>query len=348
MPDQTERYGWLIRLVRIVQIGLWALLGLAMIATIGKGVLSVLEGSDWLSLAPWVLAFVTEVVLVGWVFLVGGVLRVIIASEVGVSQCAGRLARVEALLENVSRGSERLIELSSLSDQAKSLIFRERELEALHEVINEDLMRQDYKTAAALVDSIEMKFGYADEAARLREEIETSRKATIEEKIDAAVRRVQSVIDKRDWDRATRETQRLRRLFPDNAKVQSLPERIETARTAQKRRLLQAYDEAAIKNDVERGVVLLKELDQYLTPQEAAALAESARGVFRAKLSNLGVQFAICVTDQQWAKAVATGEEIIRSFPNSRMAHEVRAKMDQLRSLAMTAASNARKPNAGQ
>jgi hypothetical protein len=95
---------------------------------------------------------------------------------------------------------------------------------------------------------------------------------------------------------------------------------------------LKQYDEAVKRNDVDYSIQLLKELDMYLPPQEAAALEESARGVFRAKLHNLGVQFAINVTDKQWAKAVATGEEIMMEFPNTRMAQEVREKMDLLRS----------------
>ena len=106
------------------------------------------------------------------------------------------------------------------------------------------------------------------------------------------------------------------------------------ARTGHKRSLLQAYGEAVRKNDVDKSIELLRELDRYLTPQEAAALEESVRGVFKAKLHNLGVQFAISVTDQQWADAVATGEEIIREFPNTRMAQEVREKMGLLRSRA--------------
>jgi outer membrane protein assembly factor BamD (BamD/ComL family) len=63
-------------------------------------------------------------------------------------------------------------------------------------------------------------------------------------------------------------------------------------------------------------------------------MEESARGVFRAKLHNLGVQFAICVTDQRWAEAIEVGEQIISEYPNTRMASEVRSKMDQLRARA--------------
>jgi len=196
------------------------------------------------------------------------------------------------------------------------------------------MIKQDYTTAAALIDGLETRFGYADEAARLREEMEQTKRATLEEKIDAAVGRIQQIIDQRNWSLAMRESRRILRLFPENPKVASLPERIERARARHKRELLQEYGEAVRKNDVDRSIDLLKELDLYLTPQEGAALQESARGVFKAKLHNLGVRFAIAVTDQQWAEAVRTGEEIIQEFPNSRMATEVRQKLDVLRGRA--------------
>ena len=340
MTRRTGRFEWIAKLARIWLIGAMVLAGLALVATVGKTVAVAMESPTWTSLAPWVLAIVAEILMVEWVFVIYGMVAVLISNEQAVNQGAGRLARVEALLENISSSSKRLIELGSVSDQSKGLIFREREMEAIREVIHEDLMRRDYKAAEALIDGIEKKFGYADEAARLRKELEAGREATVEENIDAAIDRVRVVIERRDWARATRETQRLLRMFPDNVKVKAMPQRIVSARTEHKRKLLQAYDDAVRKNDVELGVSLLKELDQYLAPQEAAALAESARGVFRAKLHNLGVQFAMLVTDQQWAKAVATGEEIVRDFPNSRMSHEVQAKMDQLRSLAAAVVSN--------
>jgi hypothetical protein len=200
-------------------------------------------------------------------------------------------------------------------------------------------MRQDYQTANAIIDSAERNFGYVDEAKRLREEVEASRNESLDEKIDAAIERIKQIILEKDWARAIREAHRLIRLFPDREKVTHLPKRIEAARTSHKRELLQAYGEAVSRNDVDAGIGLLRQLDAYLTPQEAAALEESARGVFRAKLHNMGVEFALRVTEQQWDKALATGREIIDEFPNSRMAQEVREKLPQLRSRAQQQAT---------
>ena len=69
----------------------------------------------------------------------------------------------------------------------------------------------------------------------------------------------------------------------------------------------------------------------YLTPNEGLALQEAARDVFRNKLHSLGVQFSLAVSEKQWAKALETGQQIIHDFPNSRMAEEIREKVDVLR-----------------
>jgi hypothetical protein len=78
---------------------------------------------------------------------------------------------------------------------------------------------------------------------------------------------------------------------------------------------------------VDKGIEILRELDQYLTKNEAAALEESARGVFRTKLHNMGLQFSLAVTEHNWRDALALGRQIMEEFPNSRMASEVRERI---------------------
>ncbi len=91
--------------------------------------------------------------------------------------------------------------------------------------------------------------------------------------------------------------------------------------------------------------ISLRELDTYLTPTEGLALKESASSVFRTKLHNLGVQFALAVTEKKWAGALEAGQQIVRDFPNSRMSHEIRSKMDILQARARQTAK-ARKQQA--
>lgn len=291
----------------------------------------------FLAAAPYLLVVLGLLLALLWMWIVYSRIRLTEQSLAGGQDVGNRLGRLEALLEDLAKSARKQAELAALSDHAKALIFRDREIDAIREAIQEDLIRQDYRSAAALIDTVETRMGHVEEAARLRAEVEASRKATIQERVNHAIARVEKCIEQKDWARATREAQRLARVATENSKVASLPQHIEAARTRHKRDLLQVYGEAVKKNDVDHGIELLKELDRYLTPQEADALQESARGVFRAKLHMLGVQFSIKVAEGQWPEAVSVGQEIVREFPNTRMAEEVRQKMDSLKARASAA-----------
>ncbi|GAF72838.1 unnamed protein product, partial [marine sediment metagenome] len=98
-----------------------------------------------------------------------------------------------------------------------------------------------------------------------------------------------------------------------------------------KKILLTAWDDAVKRQDTDRSLEILRELDLYLTPNEGLALQEAARDVFRNKLHNLGVQFSLAISEKRWGEAVETGEQIMHDFPNSRMAEEIREKWNILK-----------------
>lgn len=340
MPEETGRFEWVTRVARLVFVGTLALLMISLMASVAMVILTMtrpagdpeagtLGGTESML---WVVLVTAELLALMWSVVIYGLVRILATSQGAMAGLSSRVHRVETLLDEASSGIKELAELAPLSDRAKRLLHRDREVEALREATHEDIIRQDYKRAEDLADTIETELGYADEAAELRTEIAKSRDATVEEKIDLAIARVDDLCNNHKWARALRETQRVLRLFPDNPKVAALPDRIMAARNDVKRQLLQSYGEAVRKNDVDAGVKLLQELDTYLTPQEGAALQESARGVFKARLHNLGVQFAICVSDNRWQDAIEAGDAIIAEFPNSRFAQEVREKMQLLRS----------------
>ena len=333
MPDQRGRFEWVAMLGRIALVvsAIVLLAGLLVAVWLASG----LYARNGLEPAlPLILAAAQALAGLVWLAVIYGLVVMATSVEQAASLSASRLARVETLLDQLVTNSSTLIDLSSLTDQAKRLVYREHEAEAFGEAVHRDLARQDFDAALSRIDEVARLGGYASEVQQLRQDVEASRSSTQGEQVQAAVARVQQVIDRREWARARREAAELMRRYSQDANVQSLEERIEAARNQRKRDLLQQYGEAVRKHDIDRGIVLLRELDGYLSPQEGAALAESARGVFRAKLHNLGVQFAICVTDQRWGQAVRTGEEIIHEYPNSRMAQEVREKMDLLKARA--------------
>jgi len=313
-------------------------LALAITLTVAHGVAGQLDEPNALGIAACVLAVLGEVTL-GMLVVAGyGYVLTRIRGQQILERIGGNLRGLESVLVASQDQLKRLTDLGSLSDEAKGLIYHEREIEAMQEVIHSCLLRQDYAHAEQLVDRISEQFDPRGEADRLRAAVAASREASEKDKLNAAVGRVREIIKQRNWERAGREAQRLVDAYPDNATVGRLSQEIAEARNQHKRELLHAYDRAVTRNEVDRSIDLLKALDHYLTPQEADAMRESARGVFRAKLHNLGVQFAIAVADEMWAAAVKTGEEIIRDFPNSRMAVEVNQKLESLRQLASAGA----------
>jgi len=336
MATSKGRFEWVGRVALVGLVATIALLALSVVATVALTVMSFAEILDWPATEPWALVLLTvgELAVLLWGLVLYGLVRTVLSNESAVRSTAIQLQRLETVFSAQAEATEKLVDLASLSDRAKSLIYREREIETIREVIHHDLMKQDYDTAKALIDSLETQLGYTDEAARLRETLSQSRRTSFDEKIDAAVARVQDIVNQRNWARAMRESKRLNSLFPENEQIASLPARVESAYVRYKRKLLQDYGDAVRKKDIDQSIELLTELDKYLTKQEAAALEESARGVFRARLHNLGVQFAISATDSNWTQALEVGRQIIGEYPNTRMAHEVEGKLDLLQARA--------------
>jgi len=227
-----------------------------------------------------------------------------------------------------------IAEQSRLSDLARSILSREQERDLIRRAFNESLIGGDFEAAYYFADTLENRHGYKQEAERLRRELAAMRQTAEQRYISESVDRVNQMLGEHEWEKSRVEVERLTKLYPEDEEIQQLPERLRQRRTEHKRRLLKAWDESVQRNEIDRGIALLRELDQYLTPNEAAALEESARGVFRAKLHNMGVQFSLAVTEKNWGTALQIGQDIVSEFPNSRMAAEVLEHLDTLKSRA--------------
>ncbi len=227
-----------------------------------------------------------------------------------------------------------IAENSSLSEWAKRLVYREKDFEFLREQIHSAIIKQDWDAAQHLIRSVDTEFGYHEEAARFREDLERARKATTEERITAVLARFDKLCDEEKWEQALKDCKRLQALFPEDPRIAALPGEIEIRRQEHKQKLLQDYEEAVRNEDIERAHRLLFSLDLYLVPKEAEALKESARTVFRARLEQIKTRFTIAVSYKQFHNAIAAGEQILREFPNSGYAHEIAKLMPVLRERA--------------
>jgi hypothetical protein len=161
--------------------------------------------------------------------------------------------------------------------------------------------------------------------------VDEYRNATQDERIDKAIAQVEKLFDGCQWVKASLQIESLIRANPDSEKMKTLRQRLVERKEERKRILLAAWDDAVTQQETDRSLEILRELDMYLTPNEALALQEAAKDVFRTKLHNLGVQFALAVSDKHWNSALEIGQQIVKDFPNSRMSVEIREKLGVLR-----------------
>jgi hypothetical protein len=241
------------------------------------------------------------------------------------------LLDLQELLRGQQSKLSEIAENVQLSDATKSIARREKERKALHEAIQDETLRGNWDAAYYLVDELEKRFGYRAEAIKLREEIDTWRGRAKEQRLLQAVKQIDAAVDAHDWRRARLLAAQVQQVFPDDSRATNLDLRIRDAFERRKQALLDTWREHLKNHQIEKGLETLKELDHYLSAQEAQDLREPARALFRERLQNLGAQFTTAYKQKQWDVAITTGERIRAEFPTSKMAEEVRPLMDSIR-----------------
>ena len=226
--------------------------------------------------------------------------------------------------------NERLL----LSETAKRIAYRHEDIDLLRSTIKTDIEKKDFDAALVLVNEIGTTYGHKEEAEEYREQIIASRTAEMEQKVTKALTSLDELLDKHDFEQAAKAALKIQRLYSESPQARDVQRKVTHAREQYKHDLEREFLEAAKIDNVDRAIELLKELDKYLTEEEAEPFRETARGVIGKQRENLGVQFKIAVHDKEWLRAVSVGEQIIREFPNTRMADEVRSRLDLLRERA--------------
>jgi len=227
-----------------------------------------------------------------------------------------------------------LVANSEISDAARSIAHRAKEREALRVAIREEVAIEDWELSYSLLDEMERRFGDTQETTSLREQVDAARQEQVDTQIAQAVALVEEYCDGQAWDKATAEAGRLQKVFGNHERINRLPELVIERRAAYKQGLLEQWDEALSRKDIDGGIDILHLLDPYLSVEEAKEIEQSARGVFHEKLMNMRVQFSLAVKEKRWTDAVQVGQSIINEYPNSRMAKEVAETMDALRTRA--------------
>lgn len=302
------------------------------------GILAVIAGVI-LAVAPWVdptIAGKLAMVIAGAVCAVAGLMlllavSVLIKVESNTYRLHNQVLDIQEMFKRHFELLAKIAENTAISDAAKSLTNRHEEWESVQAAIRGDIRAERWDAAMFLVDGLEQRFGATDEIKSLRLEVTTERTEAMRRRFDQASRVIEELLNQCAWDRAEHEIERLQRALPDEPGVSRLETLLNEKRAARKSKLHADWKNAVAREDVDESIRILGELDSYLTRDEAKALEESARNVFRAKLMQLGMQFRFAVKEQRWRDALEIGVQIMEEFPNSRMSQEVSEAMDGLR-----------------
>ena len=277
----------------------------------------------------WLFALVAS----GLIFLIALLVMLARVSRIAstLNENSARLEEASKAMESIRDGLLQINHTSRISEAAKAIAFREDDKRSLREAVFERLKQNDFNGAYEIVDEIENHSAYRLLAEELRRQVDNYRNATQDERIDQAIAQVEKLFDACQWVKASLQIESLIRANPTSEKLKALRQKLVERKEERKRILLAAWDDAVTRQETDRSLEILRELDMYLTPNEALALQEAAKDVFRTKLHNLGVQFALAVSDKHWSNALEIGQQIVRDFPNSRMSGEIREKLHVLR-----------------
>ncbi|MBN2020978.1 MAG: hypothetical protein JW749_12235 [Sedimentisphaerales bacterium] len=277
----------------------------------------------------WVLAAIMFVIALISIFMtLMKILDTLDNSDAKLEKVADELDKIRLTINQVNQGTR-------LSETAKTIAFRDSDMQTLREVVFDKLQQKDFDAAYEIIDEIAHRTGYKRLAEQLHVQADKYRDSTDVERMSQSIANIEKILDEHRWAKASSQIERLINEYPLNEKTLGLRQRLSEKKEERKKILLNSWDDAVKRQATDRSLEILRELDQYLTPNEGLALQEAARDVFRSKLHNLGVQFSLAISGKQWARALETGQEIIRDFPNSRMAEEIREKIGILKSHAL-------------
>jgi len=273
----------------------------------------------WLLCALLILASV--ITLLSKVVKINDVLR---ENDAKLEQLTGSLEKVYDELKHVRHNT-------NLSESAKSIAFRDADRLALRDVVYDKLHQQEFDATYAIIKEISKMPAYEELADKLKDEADNYRGATDSERVTQVITHIEGLFNNFQWTKASVQIERLIKTEPNSESAKAMRQKLVDKKQEHKKDLLALWDDAINRQATDESLEILKELDLYLTPNEGLALQEAAKDVFRNKLHTLGVAFSFAVSEKNWLKAYDTGRQIMREFPNSRMAGEIRERMDILK-----------------
>ena len=303
-------------------------LALVAVPTFGLGIYLAATGRGWAMLAAGCASLVA--VGIAW-----PLLRTMETSRESNLNCINELSGpFNERMQQMSVLLNQISEQQLISDRTKQVAYRTRDREAIRRAIQEEIGAKDWEAALALANDIEQVFGYKQEADRFRREIEHKRTGETRRLVGEGVAVVEKYIRIERWQDALAEAHKVAQTYPGDEQAHKLPQTVEDRRAAHKKQLVESWQDAINRRDIDGSIEILRKLDPYLTPAEAEAMQEPARNLFKEKLNSLRTQLSLAIQDHKWREAYKLSETIIRDFPNTRIAHEVSERIDELRQRA--------------
>jgi hypothetical protein len=226
---------------------------------------------------------------------------------------------------------EEILEAVQMTENAKRVLFRDRELGALRNTVQEDINSGEFHSALVHCDQMATVFGAVEEAEKLRSKVQGIIHEIHDTRICEEVSKLEQLLVSQKWVEAYQDAARLRRLFPDAPQLHGLEQRIADVRVQYRHDLEARFLHAAEREEIEQAMLLLRELDGYLTPDEARKFRDAATVVINKYRDTLGARFKMAVSDRRWEEAIEFGEVITHQFPNTKMAEEVQTMLETIR-----------------
>ncbi len=290
----------------------------AAFVVLGVGIYLAMTGNHTLVLlSDGIIA--TMVVVVAWVLSLS-MNRWRVAAE---AERSGYVKALDGRLHQMADLLSTLSQQQLLSDRAKAVAYRSKDRQALRDAIREEMNAKDWDAALVLANDMEREFGYVQEAAVLRADINNNRTEVVQRLVTEGINGVEQHVQAEQWTQAMREAERVMQLYPNEPRVQQLPAAIEQRRQGLKRQLRESMESAAGRHDFDAALEILRRLDPYLTPAEASSMQETVRGLFKDRINSIRDQIVKAVHEGNGAEVARLGEIVRTEYPNSRLAIEV-------------------------
>lgn len=225
----------------------------------------------------------------------------------------------------------RIDEHVMLSDGAKRLLYRDRELDLVRMVLERDIAAGDHDAALRLVDELGTQFGRLEEAEDHRSRIASLREAEVRDRLAEGMAIIRRHLANGDWSNATAEADRLHRLLPGEAGLDGLANQITSARIRHAAGIETRMRDAHAEGRIDDAMRMLRELDRHLEGDESSRVVDVAQAIIVGHRDLVGHRFRDAVSEKRWSDAIELGESIVRDYPNTRMAEETTGLLPGLR-----------------